>query len=254
MEVTVLGAGPACPNAGGACSGYLIRAGSDTLLLDCGPGVVANLQKHVSCHDLSAVVISHFHADHVLDLIPLRYGLWFNPNRNPGSRPPLHLPPGSAGRLQEVVKPLDGAENFFDDFFAVSEYDPDRELALGSLTLQFAEVNHYVPTYAVRISAGSKVLAYSSDTGPCQTLAPLARGADLFICEATLESRDEASPNEWGHLSAREAGEIARQAKVKRLVLTHLWQGNDMARLLREARAAYNGPIELAVEGRVYHI
>jgi len=254
VKVTVLGASAACPNAGGACSGYLIQTGHDVLLLDCGSGVVANLQKHASFHDLSAVLISHLHADHVLDLIPLRYGLRYNRSHNPALRLPLYLPPGGVDTLRKVVRPLDGAEGFFDDVFVLYEYDPDKELAVGGLTLHFLEVNHYVRTQAVRISAGGKVLVYSADTGPCQALVPFARGADLLICEATLQSREGASDNEWGHLAARETGAIAQRAGVKRLVLTHLWQQNDLAQLLQDARAVYDGPTDLAAENKVYRI
>ncbi len=93
MRLTIVGAGPVMPNPGGASSGYLLTAGDTRLLVDCGPGVVSRLQRYVACADLTAIVISHFHSDHLLDLVPLRYGLQFAPGAKGRPRPRLYLPP-----------------------------------------------------------------------------------------------------------------------------------------------------------------
>jgi len=250
LRVTILGAGPACPNAGGACAGYLFERGETKLLLDCGPGVLGQLQKHIHYRQLSAVVITHLHHDHFFDLIPLRYGLKYGPYKGDLRRPHLYLPPGGTQTLMAVIHPIDPSPTFFSEIFQVEEFDQTRDLSVGDLILRFALVKHCIPAYAVAV--GRKV-AFSSDTGPCDELVALAQGADLFICEATLPTREEW-PEEWCHLSAREAGEMAHRAGVKRLILTHTWDGVDKARLIAEAKRSFAGPVEVAVEGMIYDI
>lgn len=252
MRVTVLGAGPACPNPGGACAGYLFKEGQTRLLLDCGPGVLGQLQKHVHYRQLSAVVITHLHPDHFFDLIPFRYGLKYGPHEGEPRCPRLYLPPGDTETLMAVIHPINPSPTFFSELFQVEEFDPAEELPIGDLILRFAPANHYIPTYAVAVEGKGKVV-FSSDTGPCDELVALAQGADLFLCEATLPTR-EGWPEEWGHLSAQEAGEMARRAEVKRLVLTHTWDGYDKATLIAEARGVFGGPVEVAVEGAVYEV
>jgi ribonuclease BN (tRNA processing enzyme) len=252
LRVTVLGAGPSCPNPGGACAGYLFEKGETKLLLDCGPGVLGQLQKYVPYRQLSAVVITHLHPDHFFDLVPFRYGLKYGPYEGEPRRVPLYLPPEGTETLLAVIHPLDPSPTFFSELFQVEEFDPAEKLPLGDLTLRFAPVHHYVPTFAVAVERrGSAV--FSSDTGPCDELVALAQGADLFLCEATLPRREGWS-EDWGHLSAREAGEMAHRAGVKRLVLTHTWDGFDEAHLIEEARTVFGGPVEVAVEGAVYEV
>jgi ribonuclease BN (tRNA processing enzyme) len=205
------------------------------------------------------VVITHLHPDHFFDLVPFRYGLKYGPCRGEPRRVPLHLPPGGTETLLAVIHPLDPSPTFFSELFQVEEFDPAEELLVGDLRLRFAPVNHYIPTYAVAVEGmmgrGGDTemgrVVFSADTGPCEALVALANGADLFLCEATLPTREEW-PEERGHLSAREAGEMARRAGVERLVLTHTWGEYDNAFLIAEAQKAFGGPVEVAVEGAVY--
>lgn len=227
--------------------------GETKLLLDCGPGVLGQLQRHVHYRQLSAVVITHLHPDHFFDLVPFRYGLKYGPHEGEPRPPHLYLPPGGTHILLEVMRPLDPSPTFFSELFQVSEFDPQAELRVGGLRLRFAPVRHYTPTYAVAVFGDGGKVAFSSDTGPCEELVALAQGADLFLCEATLLTRSE-SWGDWGHMSAGEAGEAAQRAGVRRLVLTHTWDGHDKARLVEEARKVYDGPVEVAVEGMVYEV
>lgn len=252
MRVTVLGAGPSCPNPGGACAGYLFEEDETKLLLDCGPGVMGQLQKHVHYRQLSAVIITHLHPDHFFDLVPLGCGLKYGPYEGEPHRLPLYLPPGGTEILLAVIRPVDPFQAFFSELFWMEEFDPAERLLIGNLSLRFAPVEHYIPTYAVAVEGRGRAV-FSSDTGPCEELVALAKGADLFLCEATLPTREEW-PEARGHLSAQEAGEMARRAGVKRLVLTHTWGEYDRAYLIAEARSAFDGPVEVAVEGAVYEV
>ena len=246
MQLTVLGCSAAYPRPGGACSGYIVEEGGTKLLIDCGSGVLGHLQLWVAPMDISHIVISHLHADHVIDLIPYCYAL--SRPVNEGLRPHLHLPPKGVDTLLRVASALNISSKFISNHFWVEEYDVGELLEVGDLSIKFAPVKHYIPSYAMAIFGG-KMMVYSGDSGPCDELAELARGADLFLCEAT---RSEADDAEWGHLSAGEAGALARGAEVQRLVLTHFFPDCDYSQNLEQARAAFGNAIEVAEEFCTY--
>jgi ribonuclease BN (tRNA processing enzyme) len=253
FDLTVLGSGPSWPNPGGACSGYLASANGTRILLDCGPGVAGRLLANVSLRELSAIVISHMHPDHFFDLVAVRNAVRYG---GQSDRPPrLLLPPGGLDVLAALGRVLDGDEGAFATAFDAGEYDPSATVQIGPCSLSFRRMRHPVPAFATRIDAGS-TLVFSGDTGPCEALVELARGADTLLCESTLLSAEEESARgERMHLSGAEAGRLAREAGVRRLLLTHMpIDPNDPQRQLRDARAAFSGGVEHAVEGRHYAI
>jgi ribonuclease BN (tRNA processing enzyme) len=214
VRVAVIGSSPAWPNPGGACSGYRVEG---QLLLECGPGVLAKLREQEAWPSVEAIAITHLHLDHWGDLIPWVWGCLYGPGR--GTRPELWLPPGSREALRPILARL-GSEDMFERAFDVSEYEPRRPFTAGGLELTAVPVVHYdLEAYGFRVEGG-RVLAYSGDSGPCDALAELARDADLFLCEATLE-RGELEGDDRGHLDADEAAAAAAEAGARRLVLTH---------------------------------
>jgi ribonuclease BN (tRNA processing enzyme) len=264
MELTILGASAATPNAGDASAGYLVRSGETAILIECGSGVVSKLRAQIDLRALSAVVITHLHSDHTLDLVALRYGLKYTPP-GPGAAIPLHLPPHGRAFLERLgaVFALGAESNhdFWDDVLALHEYsdllDNDEPLRIGDLTLRFAPMKHYIPVWGIRIEeAGSgRSLTFSADTGPAAPLAAFAADTDLLLCEATLLRQDPGSdPASWGHLTATEAGEIATAARARHLVLTHLWAELGYERYRAAARTAYAGPLDLAVSGATFTV
>ena len=261
MQLTVLGGSAAAPNPGDACAGYLLTNEDTALLLDCGSGVVSRLRQHANARDLSSVIISHFHSDHTLDLVALRYTLRYAPGSRPETPVPLHLPPGGRAFLDRLAEAFqDGNEadqTFWDEVLAPREYDPDASLTVGSLTLRFARMPHYIPVWAIRVEerATGRALTYSADTGPQGPLAEFAAGSDLLLCEATLlQQAPGQSPEEYGHLTAAEAGTIAAAAGVGRLVLTHLVAEFGFDRYLADARAAFPGEVARAHAGAVFTV
>lgn len=251
--LTVLGSGVAWANPGGACSGYLVRAGGAVLLLDCGPGVLGRLRAVCEPARLDAVLVSHLHADHYLDLVPLRYGLKYGGLG--GARPlPLYLPPGGREQLARLGHAIADDAGFFEDVFTLAEYDPAQPLQFRGARVRLRQVQHAVPSYAMRIEAGA-VLTYSSDTGPCAALVEHSRAADALLCEAALldASEDAPDPARRGHLTAREAGVAARWAGARQLLLTHApLDPADPERAAREARTAFDGPVVRVVDGETY--
>jgi ribonuclease BN (tRNA processing enzyme) len=252
MDVTVLGKSPSWPDAGGACSGYLIREGGYALLLDCGTGVYAKLREHIDYRAVDAIVISHLHPDHTSDLVPYSFGLSYS-SESDGRRPELHVPPAAGGFLEGVGD----AWGFGDQLaraFTLSEYDPEGELALGPLRIRFCEVPHFVRCFAIDIGNGRGRFTYGADCAPNQALPEFARGTDLLMLEATELPDQVATDGLRGHMTAAEAGAMAAQAQAPRLVLTHFSDQLDEVAVRTEAQASFGGPVELAAEGQHFAI
>jgi ribonuclease BN (tRNA processing enzyme) len=247
MTLTVLGASAACPRRGGACSGYLVQQEETRLLLDCGTGVIAALQNLCAWEDLTAIIISHMHADHFFDLIPLANALRYGPAA--GALPPLpvHVPAGGTNVLLRIAGELHPRPEDMLQALRITEFARDTRLSFDSVAVQFEPVSHYIPTYAIIIQ-GSERITYSADTAPCEGLERAAQGADLFLCESTLQSPDQDSQPR-GHLSAEEAARVAEMAKARALVLTHFWSEEHWQPSLKAATAIFHGPVEIAQEG-----
>ena len=264
MRVTVLGKSPSWQDAGGACSGYLVEDGTTSLLLDCGNGVFAKLRRYRDYTDLDAVVVSHLHADHFLDLVPYAYALTYAPRQQPvpvhvwpgtdsPARPILHAPPGAREKFRQIVGAW-GNEELIENAFDLREYDPADELEIGSLRLRFCEVPHFVQTCAIRLSStnGGGTFVYGADSAPNEQLVGFADGADLLMVEGTLPRPEREGAR--GHLTPHEAGEHAARAKAGRVVITHISDelGDDWARA--EAERGYGGTVEVAREGAIYEL
>jgi ribonuclease BN (tRNA processing enzyme) len=254
VRLTVLGKSPSWQDSDGACSGYLAELGELALLIDCGNSVFAKLRRHAAYERVEAVVISHVHADHVLDLVPFAYALTYGP-RLRSSPPQLHVPPGGRDALRRLCGSW-GSETLIDDAFELSEYAPAAELAIGSARLRFQALPHYVPSHAVELRAAGAAarLVISADCGPNEALATFASGAELLVIESTLLDPDPPDEGPPGHLTAEQAGAIGRAAGVKRLVLTHFSDQLDREALRARARASFERDIELAAEGAVYEV
>ena len=219
MRLTVIGCSPAWPNAGGAQSGYLVENGDGRrLLMDCGPGVLARLRANDGGWPrVDAVAITHFHLDHWGDLVPWIFGAAFGPGKDAG-KPQLWLPPGGRERLEEFGRRMSFAKQI-DDAFDVREYEDDAPFEAAGFEVLPHRLDHYSElTFGLRVQNHHSTLAYSGDTGPTARLVELAKDADLFLCEATL---DGPEPAERGHLSEDEALDAFRTSGAKRLVVIH---------------------------------
>jgi len=248
MGVRVLGSSPSVQRPGRACSSYLVRTRDATVALDLGSGALGNLNAAIEYPRVDAVVVSHMHADHFLDVVPLRYGLKYGPLRRE-RRMPLWLPPGGVRVLRTLCGAFvsEGAGDFLDEVFDVAEYAADRPLEINDLRLTFGPTRHYIRTYAIRAERDGVSVVYSADTAPCESVVEHARDCSLFLCEATLGLGSEESPR--GHSSAREAGEMARRAGAGELALTHYGGGEDASQLAEAAGSAFGGRIRVADDG-----
>jgi ribonuclease BN (tRNA processing enzyme) len=252
VRITVLGKSPSWPDAGGACSGYLVEDDETCLLVDCGSGVLARLRIVCDYERVDGVVVSHMHADHFFDLIPYACALSYGPHEHHAT-PELLLPPGGREVLREITS-AGGQENVVERAFRTSEYDIAAPGRIGTLRLRFQPVPHFVPANAVEVSsdAGGGRFTFGADHGPSDELCDFAEGTDLLMLEATL--REPEPDGQRGHLTPAEAGEHAARCNAARLVLTHISDELDADWALAEAQRTYAGPVEVARAGAQYAV
>jgi ribonuclease BN (tRNA processing enzyme) len=219
LRLTVLGNASAAPHLDSPAAGFLVEWERTALLLDVGQGVIRALQDILDPFALTAVIVGHMHADHYLDLAGLRYLYpWGEAAENPL---PVHLPPGGRVRLDALATAISERAGFFDDAYAITEYDPTKPLQVGPLTITFTPGRHYVPAWSLAIVApdGAR-LVYTGDTGPSESVIDFACDADLLLVEAALRlpSHDDL---ERGHLTAEEAIDLAARARARSARIVH---------------------------------
>ncbi|UCM88319.1 MBL fold metallo-hydrolase [Streptomyces marincola] len=251
MKLTVVGCSGSFPSADSACSSYLIEAEGYRLLLDMGNGALGELQKYCGLYDIDAIALSHLHPDHCIDMCGYFVARYY---RHEGGRcdpVPVYGPEGTERRLTTAYAdtPTDTSMSEVFDFRTLA---PGSRFELGPLSVVAQRVTHPVETYGFRVEHEGRAFVYSGDTGRCAELASLAANADLFLCEASFTDGKEDAPEV--HLTGREAGECAREAGAERLVLTHIPPWTDAQTNLSDAKAVFDGPVELARPGAVYEI
>ncbi|MCT1866771.1 MBL fold metallo-hydrolase [Dermabacter sp. p3-SID358] len=250
IELTVVGCSGSYEGPGEPASAYLVTVPGKhgkpfRILMDCGSGALSNLHKVIDPSLIDIILISHLHADHFLDLAGLEVYLAYHPLVNcPTVR--VFAPEGLDDRLSAATGNPDpippGASRAPYEFIPMSAGD---SIEAGKGIITAVSVKHPVPAFGFRIEVGDSVLAYTGDTDSCEGVAALAEEADLLLCEAGyIEGRDDHFTGI--HLTGKRAGILARQAGVKKLLLTHIPPWTDREVPLGEARAEFDGPLELA--------
>lgn len=235
MDLIVLGCSGSYPGHECPCSGYLIQDGPFNVVVDLGPGCLSTLQGHIELNEVSAVVLSHSHADHWSDLAGFHVASRYRYERE-------GIPVFGTDETLQIASLMPG--NLFPTFDWTVTGDGD-EFSIGTLEFRLERTDHYVETLAMRIrSKNGGSLVYSADTGPEWSIERLGKNVDLALVEATYGTDDEAEGMK--HLSARMAGEMARAAGARRCVLTHFWPQSDLSVHARNGESAYGSSIELA--------
>lgn len=252
MRLTVLGGAAAGPNTRQGCSGYLVEAGTTRIVLDLGPGTLPELRAHADFRALDAVILSHLHIDHCLDLFALYWALSHNPVRPPGPTP-VWLPPGGAEFVHDVINVLSPsglASAPVERAFNLAEFEPDRPLMVGSCRLSFHPTVHYMPCWAVRVAdEHGRVLAYTADTGPGADLSRLVEGAQVIVAEAMLLDAASYGDGFRGSSTAAEAATLARDAGAEILILAHIHEEWGRTPARRQAERIFSGRLEVALPG-----
>ena len=243
MRLTVLGSCGAWPDAGQACSGFLVEHDGFRLLLDLGYAVVPRLLERFSAGQIDAVFISHGHPDHCADLNPLLRARVMGDDPLPPL--PVYAPPGALDAVLALDRP-----GMLDDGYVLHELTIGSGLDIGPFHARTRLLPHWRPNAGIRLTAAGQVLAYTGDTGPSAGVADLARAADLLLAEASYV--DQVPEDLARDLSsARLQGRQAAAAGAGRLLLTHLMPGTDPAAAVAAAQHDYRGEVSVATAGLV---
>ncbi|NUP39290.1 MAG: MBL fold metallo-hydrolase [Streptomyces sp.] len=246
MRLTVLGGCGAWPTAVQACSGYLVEHDGFRLLVDPGYATLPRLLHHHTVDAVDAVLVSHGHPDHCADLNPLLRARGLSDDPPPPL--PVYAPHGALDAVLALDKP-----RMLASAYRLHEFAPGDRFALGPFTADTWLLPHFVPNAGIRLSTPDAVLAYTGDTGPSADIVRLAEGADLFLSEATYIHRVPATDAPY-LLTARLAGQYARQAGAAGLLLTHLWPGTDPTAAREAAAEWFEQPVGIAVPDLVTEI
>ncbi|MHB0976601.1 MAG: MBL fold metallo-hydrolase [Candidatus Aquicultorales bacterium] len=240
MELTIVGSSAAYPTPDRASSSYLITGDGRSLLVDIGGGSLRNLPKHIRPELLGGLLVTHLHQDHFLDIYPLYYYLKYEVS--PVRRLPVFAPRGALEALGCLLGE-DGADQL-SSLFDFRSLRAGR-MEIGGFDIGLGKMKHVEETFGVRIEEADGSIAYTSDTGYSAEVVAFASGAGLLLCEATLI---EPVPG-VDHLTFEEAGRLASEARVGRLVLTHIWPSLDHRAARDAAGKHFTGPIEVAWDG-----
>ncbi len=244
MKVTVIGNWGGYPKSNEATSSYLVEVDGKRILLDCGSGALSSLAEYIDIEDLDAVVISHYHYDHFIDVFPLHYATEILTNRGFRTKP-LNI---YARRDEEYFDLLK-----YKEVVKTVPIEKNKAIMIGEVKISFHQTIHQVTCLAMKIEYKGKTLVYSADTGWQESFVTFAQNADLLICEACL-FKSQKGMNK-GHLTSDEAGKIGELAQVEKLLLTHFPHKDQIEPIYKEAKEEYTyGELEMAKRGLVITI
>ncbi len=243
FSLEVIGAGPAYSDRPGATgAAYLVRGGDTAIVLDLGQGAFTRLAGALEPSTLDAVVVSHLHPDHFIDLVALRHYLRWE--FRPGRRVRVLGPAGLDTRLDALhAEPGFCAAGLDVTPLAAGRFD------IGGLTIEAARIFHTDDSYAFRVSlSGSATgLVYSGDCGRAEDLDQLVRPGDALLCEVSFGPGPVVA--DAAHLDGPAVGSLAARTAAGRVLLTHLQMGFDEAATVRSVGARYDGPVDLVAPG-----
>lgn len=236
MKITVIGCWGGYPAKNEASSGYLLEYEDFRILLDCGSGVLSQLQNHMKPGELDAVVLSHYHPDHVADIGVLQHAAL------------IEQILGSEKKTIPIyghdLDPSEFEKLTYKDITKGVAYSTDKPLTIGPCTFTFMQTKHPVPCFAMRIEAENRALVYTGDSAYMDELAEFAKDANVLLCESNFYSNMDGT--KAGHMTAREAGMLADKADAQLLLLTHLPHFGDLNQLKKEASEVFTREIAIA--------
>jgi ribonuclease BN (tRNA processing enzyme) len=249
VKITVLGCYAPYAPKDGACNGYLLQSDRINLMLECGHGSFSQLQKYIDFRQLHSLIITHFHPDHYGDIHAIRHA-FAGAIRDGSRKDPLvvYIPKVPQNIYEEI--------NSWEEAFVVIPIEDalDSINPLEDLKLEFFPVKHPLTNYGVKINYNNKIFTYTSDTMWDHDLISSCWQSDLLLTEASLRGDGDDALTRKGHMTAKQAGMLGRDALVKRLVITHFWPEFNLYQLQREAEVGFEGPVEFAEMGKVFQI
>ncbi|UOE93284.1 MBL fold metallo-hydrolase [Alkalihalobacillus sp. LMS39] len=237
MKLTVIGCWHGYPEPEEATSGYLIQQDDFSLLLDCGSGVLSHLQRYCPLQKLQAVVVSHYHQDHIADIGVLHYARLIETKLGRASTPLFIYGHKDDERFDTLA---------YEPYVKSIPYQSNSLLDVGPFAISFLKTKHPAPCYAMKITNGQKEIVYTADTSYFLGLASFAKECDLLIAECSFYKNQETV---GGHMNSQDVGILANKARAKQVLLTHLPHFGERTSLLTEVKESYDGQVELASKG-----
>ncbi|WLD95337.1 MBL fold metallo-hydrolase [Alkalihalobacillus sp. AL-G] len=243
MKVTVVGCWGGFPKVKEATSGYLIQEEGFNLLVDCGSGVLSQLQSYIGIDSIDAVLLSHYHHDHIADIGPLQFARLVKSQTGEEQLPEL---PVYGHRFNET----EFQRLTYKTYTKGEEYNPALSIMVGPFKVSFLQTKHPVPCYAMLIEGKESKVVYTADSAYQDSFVSFCHGSDLLLCECNLYKGMDGTS--IGHMTSEDAGRLASEANVGKLILTHLPHFGEVEQLVVQAKEHYNGDVELASSGLVW--
>lgn len=244
LKLTVIGEWGSYPKKGGASAGFLLQANGFTLLIDCGSAVLSKLQKLIDLSQLDAVIISHYHADHIADIGVLQHGCFVE--QLLGKRQEQLVIYGHDKNKTEFSKLT------YKNVTVGQRYNPNEQLKIGPFSITFLQTNHSVPCYAMKIVHGDKSLVYTADTAFFPQLIEFCRSTNLLLAECSFYG-EQVFP-ESGHMNSFDVGKLANGSAVEAVCLCHLPHFGQLENLITEVQKFYDGEVMLATSMLTFKI
>jgi ribonuclease BN (tRNA processing enzyme) len=242
MEITILGSGTATPKLARNASGLVVKVGGLWILVDIGSGILRRLcEARIDPKLIDAILITHFHPDHVSDLVPFLFAS--NYEYGPVRQEAFHVV--GPGGLKQLYDALVGAYGHWivptGDRLVMREVDPQAPdaISLGEITIRSAPSAHSYPSVSYRIERKGRSVTISGDTDVSEELVGLAEGTDVLVCECSFPDGMKIP----GHLIPSEAARTAARAGAKKLVLTHFYPPCDEVDVVAQAAEVFSGEI-----------
>ena len=244
MKLTVIGNSGPYPPKDGACSGYLLETEDTKILIECGSGILSRLQNYCCIEDITHIILSHLHYDHMGDVMVLRYAIEGKRKRGQKLNAiKLFLPDAPVEEYKKIISK---------DLFDVTVIKDNLQVKINNLNVSFARMSHPIPSYGTRIQEGEKVFVYSGDASYFNFPLKFVSDCDMFLCDSALLSTEKKS-SDVPHLTSAEVGEIAKNALVRKLLITHFWPEANKEDNLKEASAIFP-QTEIAQLDKTYDI
>lgn len=243
MKITIIGQWGAYPEKEEASTCYLLQTENYNILIDCGSGALASVQKYISLDDIDAILISHYHWDHIADVFPYQYNtaISFNTGKR---KKPLEI---YGHKKDDMFHKLN-----YNEYCISKEIDEKTILNFDGLKVSFNWCKHPAPSLAMKFQENGKNFVFSGDTEYCEGIVEISKNADIFLCECSFYDEDFGKLK--GHLTAGEVGEISNKNNVKNLVLTHFPHYGEINMLKEQVSNKFKGNIEMASKGKVFEL
>lgn len=241
MKLTIVGYYGGYPAKNKASSMYIIEKDGFVMILDMGSGALSKLPNYVQISDINALIISHYHTDHIADIGVLQHAKLVQYYTTGDER---ELP------IYGHIEDMEAFNRLNHDFTKAIPYHPNETMKLGPFFIRFLKTKHSVPCYGMRITDGDNTIIYTADTAFQESWIPFCKDADLLLADTNFYATMDAASS--GHMTSEEVGKIAEAANVKEVILTHLPHFGDHQQLIKETQNVYSNKVTLAYEGLVW--